>query len=64
MAYDHSKAGCSGIGDTGTTRYDPAKAPVEKNGGNTAEQNGVETDASPQSFYGGGPGSLSKAKGA
>ena len=57
------KEGQSGIGHTGTTRYPAEGAPVDANGGNEAIHDGVATEQSPGSMYGGGQGSLEKAKG-
>jgi len=58
-----AKEGQKGQGDTGFSKYDPANAPVTPNGGNTEIQDGVRTEKSPESYYGGGMGSLQKAKG-
>lgn len=60
--YGGCPEGQAGIGAEGTTKYDAASAPVEKNGGNTADQDGVETNQSPESMYGGGQGSLKNSK--
>lgn len=49
------KAGCSGIGYGGETKYGAEGAPVKKNGGNSAMQNGKRTEASPESLYKKGP---------
>lgn len=46
--------GRDGIGHTGFSKYDPTNAPVEKYGGNDAEQDGIITESSPQSMMGGG----------
>lgn len=56
------EAGRSGIGHTGTTKYPAENAKVEKHGGNNAEQDGVITEQSPESMYGGNEGSLGKSK--
>ena len=63
MAYKKGEAGTCGIGDTGTTKYGAEGAPVEKNGGNSAEQEGITSEQSPESMYGGSQGSLGKSKG-
>ena len=48
---DNDKAGCCGLGHTGTTKYGAEGAPVVKNGGNTEIQDSVETQAAPSSLY-------------
>ncbi len=57
------KDGQNGIGHTGYSKYDAEGAPVEKHGGNTAEQDGVVSEQSPASMYGGSEGSLKKSTG-
>ena len=56
------KEGYAGQGHTGYSKYDAANAPVESNGGNTAEHDGIATEQSPESMYGGNEGSLKKSK--
>lgn len=63
MADKICKEGSEGQGHTGYSKYDAAAAPVEKYGGNSAEQDGVATEQSPESMYDGSEGSLQKAKG-
>ncbi len=60
---DNDKAGRSGQGHTGTTRYPAEGAKVVANGGNSKEQDGVMTEQSPESMYGGSQGSIGKSKG-
>lgn len=54
--------GRKGIGDTGYSKYDAAKAPVVRNGGNDAEHDGISSEQTPESMYGGTAGSLGKSK--
>ncbi len=60
---DKDQAGRSGQGHTGTTKYPAEGAKVVANGGNSADQDGVATEQSPESMYGGAEGSIGKAKG-
>jgi len=62
MAYGE-KAGTCGIGHTGTTKYGAESAKVEQYGGNEHIEDGIESNVSPASMYGGDSGSLGKAKG-
>lgn len=50
--------GRSGIGAEGETKYGAETAPVIANGGNSADQDGVASEQSPESMYGGKEGSL------
>lgn len=55
--------GCYGQGYEGYSKYDAGSAPVEKHGGNNAEQDGIAKEQSAESMYGGSEGSLGKSKG-
>ena len=54
--------GKKGQGHTGYSKYDAGSAPQVNNGGNDAIHDGVTTEQSPESMYGGGEGSLKKSK--
>ena len=58
-----AKEGYQGQGHTGFTKYPAESAPVAKNGGNSAEHDGVVSEQSPESMFGGSAGSLGKSKG-
>lgn len=47
-----SNEGCKGQGHTGYSKYGAASAPVTKNGGNTAIQDSVVSNAGQSSVYG------------
>lgn len=60
--YGGCPEGQAGIGTKGFSKYDPSGAEITKNGGNTADQDSITSEQSPESFYGGGQGSLKKSK--